>query len=298
MVQVEVFTTGNKKIGSIAVNSDTTVKLIKKEITKISNISVERQSVRADIKGKDIKDDCNIENLNSTRKVFVKDLGPQIGWKTVFILEYAGPLVIYALSSCRPWILYGNQAKGTELSISAKVALICWSAHYLKRLLETIFVHRFSHGTMPILNLFKNCGYYWGFSLYVAYHINHPLFTPPPMAQQLIGLGLFVICELGNLSIHILLRNLRPVGSTIRRIPVPNSLPLTNLFNFVSCPNYTYEFGAWVGFTIMTSCVPAGIFALAGMYQMTMWALGKHKNYIKEFSTYPKQRKAILPFML
>lgn len=44
--------------------------------------------------------------------------------------------------------------------------------------------------------------------------------------------------------------------------------------------------------------VSAGLFALAGMYQMTVWALGKHRNYQKEFSNYPKNRKASIPFIL
>lgn len=298
MVQVEVLTTSNRKLGSISINSDTLVGDIKKEIAKVSKLTVDRQSVRAEIKGKDLKDDGYVENLNTTKKIYVKDLGPQIGWKTVFIWEYAGPFVIYVLTAYRPWILYGDKAESTELSTTAKVALMCWSVHYLKRILETIFIHRFSHGTMPLRNIFRNCGYYWGFSLYVAYHVNHPLFTPPPILLQLIGLLLFIICEMGNLSIHILLKNLRPAGTTVRKIPLPNSFPLTFLLNYVSCPNYTYEFGAWVGFTLMTSCVPAGIFALAGMYQMTLWAIGKHRNYIKEFKNYPKQRKAILPFLL
>ena len=39
------------------------------------------------------------------------------------------------------------------------------------------------------------------------------------------------------------------------------------------------------------------IFCGAGMYQMSVWALGKHRNYKNEFPDYPK-RKAILPFIL
>lgn len=119
-----------------------------------------------------------------------------------------------------------------------------------------MFVHRFSHGTMPLRNLFKNCSYYWLFAMYVAYHVNHPLFTPPPILQSMIGGAMFLFCQLGNLSIHIALRNLRPAGTTVRRIPKPTGNPFTVLFNFVSCPNYTYEIGTWIGFTIMTKCLP------------------------------------------
>ena len=113
--------------------------------------------------------------------------------------------------------------------------------HYGKRLLETIFIHRFSNATMPIMNLFKNCGYYWGFAGYIAYHINHPLYTTPGNTQVFSFLAAFLTCELGNFSIHMLLRNLRPPGSKVRKIPVPSSNPFTQLFNLVSCPNYTYE---------------------------------------------------------
>lgn len=42
----------------------------------------------------------------------------------------------------------------------------------------------------------------------------------------------------------------------------------------------------------------AALFTLAGAYQMTIWALGKHKAYKKEFSQYPKNRKSIIPFVL
>ncbi|XP_047507073.1 probable very-long-chain enoyl-CoA reductase art-1 [Pieris napi] len=291
---------GSKPIGKVNVNDSATVKDVKQKIYKNlkKNLYPDRQSIKTELKGRSLKDEATLQSLNIVNgaKLYLQDLGPQVSWKNVFLAEYAGPLFVYLWAYQRPWLLYGEQTStpGTVASIAA----ICWSVHYAKRVLETLFVHRFSHGTMPLRNLFKNCSYYWLFALYIAYHINHPLYTAPSNICVYVGLVGFTICELGNLSIHILLKNLRPPGTKVRRIPVPDSNPFSQLFNFVSCPNYTYEFGSWLFFTILTKCAPAGIFAVVGLYQMSVWALGKHRNYKKEFSDYPKGRKAILPFML
>lgn len=118
--KVDVFNTKNKKLGTISINETAKVGEIKKEIAAISNISTDRQSVRSDIKGKDLKNDVTVPNIDSTKKVYVKDLGPQIGWSTVFLLEYAGPFVVYGLVALRPWILYGDKASGTSMSTTAK----------------------------------------------------------------------------------------------------------------------------------------------------------------------------------
>ncbi|KAH1023108.1 hypothetical protein HUJ04_012379 [Dendroctonus ponderosae] len=121
MIRVEVYSTKNKKIGEISVDEKVKVKDIKEKIAAISpKLVVGRQSVRSALKGKDIKDDEAIPLLASTRKVFVKDLGPQIGWSTVFICEYAGPLILYALVALRPRILYSSALNETSLSVTAR----------------------------------------------------------------------------------------------------------------------------------------------------------------------------------
>jgi very-long-chain enoyl-CoA reductase len=299
-MEIEILnSTNSKPIGKINVSTNGTIEDVKIQIAKLkTSLIFDRQSIRLEAKGKSLKDSDTLQSVNvrTNGKLYVKDLGPQIGWKTVFLAEYAGPLFTYLLFYQRPWIFYGDALE--PISETAHIAAACWTLHYAKRLLETVFVHRFSHSTMPVRNLFKNCAYYWLFAGYVAYHVNHPKFTSPCMCQVYIGLAAFLLFELGNFAIHLNLRNLRPPGTKVRKIPQPDWNPLTQLYNFVSCPNYTYEFSAWFAFSAMTQCIPAFLFAIAGMYQMTVWAIGKHKNYKKEFKDYPKQRKAVIPFIL
>lgn len=302
-MEIDILLASNSKsLGKCTVSPATTATVadVKVQVHKQLKKSLypDRQSIRLEARGKTLKDSDTLQSLGirAGGKLYVKDLGPQIGWKTVFLAEYAGPLAVYLWIYTRPWLFYGD--KMAPISLTTNIAAACYTVHYVKRLLETIFVHRFSHSTMPIRNLFKNCSYYWGFTAYVAYHVNHPLFTEPCLLQVYLGLAGFVLCELGNFAIHVNLRNLRPPGSKVRKIPLPDWNPLTKLFNFVSCPNYTYEVGSWVAFSVMTQCIPAYLFAFAGAYQMALWALGKHKNYKSEFKNYPKGRKAIIPFVL
>uniref|UniRef100_A0AC34RFS8 Very-long-chain enoyl-CoA reductase n=1 Tax=Panagrolaimus sp. JU765 TaxID=591449 RepID=A0AC34RFS8_9BILA len=302
---IEVFDAKSSKRSPIIienVSSTDTVLSLKKKISEKTRLSVDRISLRTEARGKSVADEKLVSDLNlvgSTAALYYRDLGPQIAWKTVFLCEYAGPLLVYPIFYLRPSFIYGAGAGDKPVHFAVTLALICHSFHYLKRLYETQFVHRFSNGTMPFFNLFKNCSYYWGFAAFMSYFVNHPLYTSAALGSLQIYLGLagFFICELGNYSIHILLRDLRPPGTKERKIPYPNSNPLTLMYNFTSCPNYTYEVGSWVSFSLMTQCLPALFFTLAGFIQMKIWADGKHRNYKKEFANYPKNRKPIVPFL-
>ncbi|XP_062389241.1 very-long-chain enoyl-CoA reductase [Sardina pilchardus] len=262
-----------------------------------------RQSLCLDPKGRSLKDEDVLQTLpvGTTATFYFRDLGAQLSWGTVFLAECVGPLIIYLMFYFRlPFIYAPRYDFTTPKQWVVHLACICHSFHYIKRILETMFVHRFSTGTMPLRNIFKNCSYYWFFAAWMAYYINHPLYTPPMYGEQQIktALMIFLFCQLGNFSIHITLRNLKQPGSKVKKIPYPSKNPFTWIFWVVSCPNYTYECGSWVGFTVMTQCVPVAFFTIVGFIQMAIWARGKHRSYLKEFPHYPTLRSSILPFIL
>lgn len=230
--------------------------------------------------------------------VVFKDLGPQISWKMVFVLEYLGPLLIFPAFWLGQRAIYGRVTPvGSRAAEHQAGLVLAWVVHYAKREFETLFVHRFSHATMPLSNLAKNCSYYWGFAAAVAYFAMHPLYTPASDAAYATGLVAFYFCEAGNMWCHFALRALRPAGSTVRRIPFGGP------FEYVSCPNYTTEILAWVGFNTACPTAWGWAFAACGAAQMWVWAGGKHRNYRKEFDgkdgrpLYPPSRKAMIPFL-
>ena len=293
-MDLKVLSPANSKTLCVFENlpEDTTILALKKAYKqKFPDLYISRQSFRSSTRGKALKDTETLKETSESGVIYYKDLGPQIGWSTVFYIEYAGPLFVYL------WFYLNNSG---ELSRVQHIAAACHSFHYLKRLLETKFVHRFSHGTMPLRNLFKNCSYYWSFAAWQAYLINHQSYTAPSYGSAQVNGALvaFILCQIGNFSIHIALKNLRKPGSTERKIPFPTGNPFTSMFSFVSCPNYTYEVGSWLSFAVMTQSFSSLIFATLGFMQMSQWALGKHRNYKKEFSNYPRSRKAIVPFFI
>lgn len=220
--------------------------------------------------------------------IVVKDLGPQISWRMVFFLEYLGPLLIHQF-----YLLYVVYFAKRDLNMVQILAYAMVTFHFLKREYETIMVHRFSHSTMPLSNLFKNSAHYWILS---GFGIGHFLYSDSFKSTKSVPLiyasvAVFIAAELGNFRTHLILRDLRPEGSNTRAIPRGFG------FNLLSCPNYFFEMVAWCAFSFMTDLPSAWFFTVVASGQMWLWAVKKHKRYLKEFPDYPTNRKPMIPFI-
>ncbi|ANB13440.1 trans-2-enoyl-CoA reductase (NADPH) TSC13 [Sugiyamaella lignohabitans] len=244
-----------------------------------------------------------------TITINVKDLGPQLAWRTVFIIEYFGPLFIHPFFYFAQTLVYG-----TEFEHTREQALIFGFVilHFLKREFETVFVHKFSLATMPLFNVFKNSGHYWGLSgILLGYFTYAPssffsshastlskylfsrqsLFELSEISYLAISF-LWVFAELANYRTHVILSNLRTTGSTERKIPYGFG------FNLVSCPNYFFESVGWLAIFLLSQNWSALVFFVVATAQMWVWAVKKHRRYRKEFPDYPKDRKIYVPYLI
>ncbi|XP_038615692.1 trans-2,3-enoyl-CoA reductase-like isoform X2 [Tachyglossus aculeatus] len=244
-----------------------------------------------------LKDYVSIQSLaaSSIITLYFTDLGQQ-----VFLAEYTGPLLIYLLFYMRLTGIYDEKESFKKFRHPVvHLACFCHSLHYIRCLLETLFVHKLSGGHTPLKNLIQGCAFYWGFTSWIAYYINHPRYTPPSFGHRQVTFSAlsFLICEAGNHFINVALAHSNYTGNKTC-LPGPTYNPFTWLYILVSCPNYTYEIGSWISFTIMTQTLPVGVFALLMTVQMSLWAQKKHKAYLKKFDSYVHRKSAMIPLIL
>ena len=286
------------------VPANATLAELKRDIQMVQpRLTTERQRLTTEDKVPLLEDDKTLESLNlrSGDKVYVKDLGPQIGWRTVFFVEYAGPLLIHPLVYLLAPHVWASFGLSFTYSTVQQVTLVLVLLHFAKREFESAFIHRFSNSTMPAFNIFKNSGHYW---LLSGVLLSIGIYSPFEGQQAVRGtvrddpryIGAFVIiwtlAELGNFYSHYILMTLRPKGTRVRQIPRGFA------FELVSCPNYFFEMVAWVAITLMNLSLSALIFTVVSTAQMTVWAIKKHKAYRREFQDkYPRSRKIMYPFV-
>lgn len=229
--------------------------------------------------------------------LYVKDLGPQISWRTVFVIEYLGPLLIHPLFF---FASGGFTNKTTTQIVSYALVML----HFLKREYETLFVHKFSNDTMPVFNIFKNSFHYWvlsGFNLAIFIYYGEADFSnflfnvndfPKPILGALVALWTFA--EVSNYKTHVILANLRK-GDTKKYV-----IPFGYGFDLVACPNYFFESLAWFSYAMMVGNWSAWLFFVIATGQMFSWAVKKNNRYVKTFGdNYLKlNRKIYVPYMI
>lgn len=209
-------------------------------------------------------------------------LPPRLGW---FLMELPAlltfPIVATVASGERPpllWMLlglwalhYGNRALIYPLRLRSKTPL-----PVLILALGVIF--NAINGTILGLGLTR-----FGGVPQVGW-LAHPLCW--------VGLAMFLGGYLLNLHADAVLRRMR------RSNPTGYAIPREGAFRWVSSPNYLGEMIEWFGFALVTFSLAGLAFAVWTAANLLPRALTHHQWYLRTFPDYPRDRKAVLPFLL
>ena len=204
----------------------------------------------------------------------------QLGW---LIMEIMSPIMVGYFFLTGP----------IEKSLVSYIFLALWIGHYFNR--SIIYpIRQKNPSKMPLLIIFLALmfntvngfinGYYLGFiQAYPLEYIYEWNF--------ILGIILFLIGAIINIKSDNILLRLR---SEKEGYHIPNGF----MYKYISYPNYLGEIMEWLAFALMTWSLAGLSFAIWTIANLVPRAIAGNKWYNKTFENYPKNRKAILPYLL
>ena len=213
--------------------------------------------------------------------------GPQIPTRLAWlVMELPAVLTILVF-----WIL-----AGTPTDLGGLCLLGMWEAHYINRTFIYPFRTRTKGKQTPLVIALMGgstnvgVGYLVGFGIFT---VGAPLGTEwlcDP--RYILGALIFGAGMIINIQSDNILLGLRKEGDTGYHIPSGGG------YRWVSCPNYLGEILEWIGFAIASWSLGGLAFAVWTMSNLIPRALSSHRWYQRTFEDYPKERRAVLPFLL
>lgn len=168
------------------------------------------------------------------------------------------------------------------------VVLLCLSAHFLKRLMESWFLHKYSGPMNPFVAI-AIAGFYSLTTFFPAYINREPLSGINSLI--LVGIVVFLIGETLNFVHHKILADLRTTS-------MDYMIPRGGFFNAVACPHYLFELVSWFGMCLIFSHASMFFFFTLMVLYLLIRSLQTLAWYRERFADFPPARKAILPFVL
>jgi 3-oxo-5-alpha-steroid 4-dehydrogenase 1 len=181
------------------------------------------------------------------------------------------------------------------LSAAPLALLSLWQFHYIYRTFIYPFRIRSSAHRMPVsivgmaivfncINAYINARWISHLGDYSDAWLLEPAFV--------LGVMLFLLGWAINQHADLVLFRLRGPGESGYKIP------RGGLYQKISCPNYFGEMLEWVGWALAAWSTAGLAFAVFSIANLLPRAIANHRWYKTEFSDYPPERKAVIPYLL
>ena len=183
-----------------------------------------------------------------------------------------------------------------EVTGPALLLFCLWQGHYIYRAILFPLMMRDRAKQFPIESVvfgivFNSInGFINGFAVAHAPHLLQDTWFSDPrfVAGALVAASGWLI----NVHSDQTLIRLRAPGETGYKIPKGG------MFKYVSAANYFGEILLWIGWAMMSWTLGGLVFALFTIANLGPRALQHHKWYLQKFPEYPKERTALIPFIL
>ena len=169
-----------------------------------------------------------------------------------------------------------------------------WQLHYVYRSL--IYPFRLKNAKQVPIFITISATFFTtvnGFvNAYWLTHFQEITFSTLQTQHFIVGLILFVSGFVINVNSDNILFAINK-----NKKPGVYKIPYGGMFRFLSSPNYFVEILEWIGWGVATWSIAGFSFTLWTIANLAPRALAHHRWYRAQFSNYPKERKALIPFL-
>ncbi len=175
------------------------------------------------------------------------------------------------------------------------IFIILWLTHYVHRTFIYSFMQSGRDKPYPLsivsMAFFFNIinGFVSGYGIFhlMSYSVSW-LMTWQFIAGVVLFIAGFIINKTADEKLRLMRQN----------SPHEYIVPRGWLFNYISSPHYFGEIIEWTGWAILTWSVPGLAFAVFTFANLFPRAVASHSWYRENFTDYPKNRKAVIPFII
>ncbi|XP_035510021.1 polyprenol reductase [Morone saxatilis] len=231
-----------------------------------------------------------------------------VGWNALLLVLYLN--LTFRHQSYPPWligsldILTGLPSTDSQVpQLSTVLVLLLLCVHSLRRLLECLFVSVFSDGALHLVQYVFGLGYYVTMGLTVLCSDRLGKGTGTLLSQldwiHVAGIALFVVASLMQHQSMVLLARLR-TGKSGTVATLAHRVPVGGWFELVSCPHYFAELLIYVSLSLVFGGLSLTwwLVVLYVLFNQALAAQLCHELYISKYESYPRHRKAFIPFIM
>ncbi|KAJ4758883.1 3-oxo-5-alpha-steroid 4-dehydrogenase 2 [Rhynchospora pubera] len=208
--------------------------------------------------------------------------GTKASGRTAMLLVYS-PALAAALAS---FFIPGVVTTPRQALVSAALGV-----HFLKRVLEILFIHKFSGNMMVHSSIPITFSYFTNTVLIIVSQYLSTGMPEPDINLTYAGIVLFLVGITGNFYHHYLLSKLREKGDKAYKIPTGG------LFNLVICPHYLFEIIDHFGIALISQTLHSYCFAFGSMFYLMGRSVATRNWYMSKFENFRTGVKALVPYI-